>query len=510
MCFGGSPNDKGYDTSVNYLDISQTDSTNISNLEDKWNIQVAPKGGEIDIVNEPRYDSQYTALPDGARMLMQGGSNELPGKLQKKTVIYDTRNEEWSSRSDYVEPRNGGARQIFSGTAVYVPRIDAVAFYGGKEARVPSNFTYKKLDNTAFPNDYTYEALLPNQNRSYYESYVGFYYMTIYRIISDSWEEYSVTPYNIMPNQLTATYHEPTDTIYYLGGRTYDPVVTHDNAVIPLSWSLTFNMNSLKWDNITLTGTQIPTPRVLHSATLLTGTPNTILIYGGSPSEGDDPVQDYCYTLDIETHVWTAHSLNAVSPNIGPRFYHNAVLVDDSALFILFGKTTGQRDTTNNVAVLDVRNVSAIQFSDHFPLDGGRSTTMVTENDTKEDTSAGLSSGAIAGIIVGALAAAIAALIATILLCRRKKRAIKEQHETLDVDWDQIEHQFHEVPPTKRESMTSPTSTLVATTVTQVPNAVQSDDTNNKNIMSFFHDRPISLTGAVKPDGGREDKSQLL
>ncbi|GAN04049.1 hypothetical protein MAM1_0054d03508 [Mucor ambiguus] len=490
MCFGGSPNDKGYDTTVNYLDISQSDSTNVSNLENKWDIQVVPKV-ETDIINEPRYDSQYTALPDGARMLMQGGSNELLGKLQNKTVIYDTRNEQWSSLSDYTEPRNGGARQIFSGTAVYVPFIDAVAFYGGKEARVPSNFTYRKLDGTTFSNSYTYNASLPNQNQPYFESYVGFYYLTIYRIISNTWEEYSATPYNIMPNQLTATYHEPTDTIYYLGGRTYDPIVTHDN-----------------WDNITLTGTQIPTPRVLHSATLLTGTANTILIYGGSPSESDDPVQDYCYTLDIGTLVWTAHSLSAISPNIGPRFYHNAVLVNNTALFILFGKTTGKHDTTNNVSVLDVRNVSAIQFSDHFPLEGEESTAMTTENNAKESDSVGPSSGAIAGIIVGAIAAVVALVIA-ILLYRRKRRAAKEQHEALDVDWDQIEHQFHEVPPTKRESMASPTSTLVATTATQVPNAVQSDDANNKNIMSLFHENPISQTGVVKPDGGKEDKSQL-
>ncbi|KAF1807799.1 hypothetical protein V8B55DRAFT_1375469 [Mucor lusitanicus] len=509
MCFGGSPNDKGYDVTVNYLDISQSDSTDVSNLENKWDIEVVPKG-ETDIISEPRYDSLYTALPGGALMLMQGGSNELPGKLQKQTVVYDTVNNAWSSLSNYTEPRNGGVRQIFSGTAVYVPSINAVAFYGGKEARVPSDFTYKKADNTAFPNSYTYEASLPNQNRSYFESYVGFYYLTIYRINSNSWDEYSeAIPFNIMPNQLTATYHEPTDTIYYLGGRTYDPVVTHDNVLIPLSWSLTFNMKSLKWDNITLTGAQIPTPRVLHSATLLTGTPNTILLYGGSLSEEDDPVQDYCYTLDIENRVWTAHSLNANSPNIGPRYYHNAVLINDTALFILFGKTTA-KDTTNNVAVLDVRNVSAIQFSDHFPLTGEGSTAMATEDNTKENAPAGLSSGAIAGIIVGAVAAVIA-LIAAILLYKRKKRAEKEQHDTLDVDWDQIEHQFHEVPPTKRESMTSPTSTLVAT-VTQVPNAVQLEDTNNnnnKNIMSLFHERPISQTGAVKPDGGREDKSQL-
>lgn len=80
-----------------------------------------------------------------------------------------------------------------------------------------------------------------------------------------------------------------------------------------------------------------------------------------------------------------------------------AVLVNNTALFILFGKTSAN-DTTNNVAVLDVRNVSAIQFSDQFPLEGG-STALATETEAKADDPVGLSSGAIAGIIVGAIAA---------------------------------------------------------------------------------------------------------
>ncbi|KAK4516914.1 uncharacterized protein ATC70_000241 [Mucor velutinosus] len=503
MCFGGSPNNKGYDTSVNYLDISQTDSTNVTNLENKWDIQVLPIG-ETSIIREARYDSQYTALADGFKMLIQGGSNELPNKLQRQTVLYDTVNNEWSSLEDYTEPRNGGVRQIFSGTAAYISLTSEIAFYGGRETRVPANYTYVKLDNTTFPKGYTYDATLPYKNTSY-ESYVGFYYLTIYSVNSNAWRVPPVQPYNILPMQMTATYHEPTQTIYYLGGKRYDPVVRTDVA-IPLTWSLTFQMKTLTWDNITLTGVQIPTPRVLHSATLLTGTANTILMYGGSPlSEDDDPVQDYCYTLDIGDCVWTAHSLNAISPNIGPRYYHNAVLVNDTALFILLGKTAAN-DTTNNVSVLDVRNVSAIQFSDQFPLEEG-SSAMATKNDVKQGDSARLSSGAIAGITVGAIAVVIALIIA-ILLYKRKKQAAKDQHETLDVDWDQIEHQFHEMPPTKREFMTSPTSTLVAT-ITQVPHAVQSQETSNNNILSIFHERPISQTGAVKPDGGREDKSQL-
>ncbi|CAO0796621.1 unnamed protein product [Mucor circinelloides] len=508
MCFGGSPRNNGYDSSVNYLDISQSASRDVSNLENKWETEVVPKG-ETDIITEPRYDSQYIALPGGVRMMMQGGSNELPNKLQKQTVVYDTVNDEWSSLRNYTDSGTGIVRQIFSGTAAYVSSTNVVAFYGGRESRVPENYAYKKLDNTIFSSkDYTYSAQLPNNNRTFYESYVGFYYLTVYYINSNSWTvPPNQIPLLVSPMQMTATYHEKTNTIYYLGGKRYEPSVG-DDVVIPLSWCLAFNMASSKWDNITLTGSQIPTPRVLHSATLLTGTnDDTIVVYGGSPSgEDKDPVQDYCYTLDIGDRVWTAHLLDATSPTVGPRYYHNAVLIDDTALFILFGKTTAKL-TTNNVAVLDVRNVSAIKFSDQFPLEG-EPTAFAARNDASNDNgSSGLSPGTMAGIIVG-IVAAVTVLGIAILLYRKKKRAAKEQQEALDVDWDQIEHQFHEIPPTKRESVVSPTSTLVAT-ATQVPNAVQSQDTNHKNIMSAFHERPISRTSIVKPDGGKDDKSQL-
>lgn len=84
--------------------------------------------------------------------------------------------------------------------------------------------------------------------------------------------------------------------------------------------------------------------------------------------------------------------------------YEKAVLIDDTALFILFGKTTAKL-TTNNVAVLDVRNVSAIKFSDQFPLEG-EPTAFAARNDASNDNgSSGLSPGTMAGIIVGIVAA---------------------------------------------------------------------------------------------------------
>lgn len=119
MCFGGSPRNNGYDSSVNYLDINQSASRDVSNLENKWETEVVPKG-ETDIITEPRYDSQYIALPGGVRMMMQGGSNELPNKLQKQTVVYDTVNDEWSSLRNYTDSGTGIVRQMYQSCSLHV------------------------------------------------------------------------------------------------------------------------------------------------------------------------------------------------------------------------------------------------------------------------------------------------------------------------------------------------------------------------------------------------------
>lgn len=61
-----------------------------------------------------------------------------------------------------------------------------------------------------------------------------------------------------------------------------------------------------------------------------------------------------------------------------------AVLVDNTSLFILFGLTK-EMTTTNTMLILDIRNISSLEFSETYPLSG----------------SSGLSKGAIAGIAVG-------------------------------------------------------------------------------------------------------------
>jgi hypothetical protein len=84
-----------------------------------------------------------------------------------------------------------------------------------------------------------------------------------------------------------------------------------------------------------------------------------------------------------------------------------AVLVNNTSLFILFGMTQ-TTNLTNDLLVLDVRNVNNLAFADRYPFDQTGSSSTVN-NDTKSTTTSssgshssnGLGTGAIVGIAVG-------------------------------------------------------------------------------------------------------------
>ena len=89
------------------------------------------------------------------------------------------------------------------------------------------------------------------------------------------------------------------------------------------------------------------------------------------------------------------------------------MLVNNSSLFILFGSDRdGQY--TNDMAVLDVRDINNISFVNNFPFDNASNSSSANNNGTQsngtqpsatEPKSSGLSTGAIAGIAVGGVAA---------------------------------------------------------------------------------------------------------
>lgn len=87
------------------------------------------------------------------------------------------------------------------------------------------------------------------------------------------------------------------------------------------------------------------------------------------------------------------------------KFYYGiAVLVNDTSLFILFGREIGGAVITQ-LLVLDVRNVSNIMFAKKFPFDDSTSEkngTNISKDDNGDEER--LSIGAIVGIAVGGIA----------------------------------------------------------------------------------------------------------
>jgi hypothetical protein len=82
-----------------------------------------------------------------------------------------------------------------------------------------------------------------------------------------------------------------------------------------------------------------------------------------------------------------------------------AVLVNQTSLFILFGLDK-DANPTNDLLVLDVRDVNNISFASTFPFDNTIATSgNGTANTSNSSGGGSLSTGAIAGIAVGGVAA---------------------------------------------------------------------------------------------------------
>lgn len=133
-------------------------------------------------------------------------------------------------------------------------------------------------------------------------------------------------------------------------------------------------------------------------------------------------VSDYIYTLDLTTFVWTPH--NKIPEPTGPRANHTglntvcdfiyqmltllyiltAVLVNDTSLFIMFGKRKSSTNASfvavNSILVLDVKDRTSLSFLDSYPLTKDADPVITTTSNAS-----GLSGGAIAGIVVGIVAA---------------------------------------------------------------------------------------------------------
>ncbi|KAI7889417.1 uncharacterized protein EV154DRAFT_514617 [Mucor mucedo] len=496
FCYGGSPGASKFDSSMLSLDIKNQPSNIVSNLYNKWKV-IQQNNSEL--VTEYRYDSNFVMLPDGVSMLFEGGANEKNKTIANKTVIYNTAENVWHTLPDFNDPQNGGFRQIYSASTVYMPNINCVGFYGGKELHSDGR-NYTTLTGSIMTNvDISY-PVGSDKRIILHESYVGFYYMTLLNLTDNTWHTVPTEPlridqnYPFLPIYQSATYSPITKKVYYLGGVYHTHI---DEYVVPLSYTIIFDTISSNWENQTLNapvdGSAMPAPRQLHTATLL-NTQKDILVYGGT-SEIAETTQlalpNYVFTLNVETLTWISHDIDIPSTISGPRFYHSAVLVDETSVFIMFGKPRVGVSTTDNVLVLDARNASAIAYSTIYPL-----------ADLKKEKT-GISTGAIVGIVVGVLALLSIVLVAVFLCIRKRKREMaNEPMEQLEVDWDNIDTEFREEPPVRStfySNSMSPSSTMISSP--QVPSSIGDPNVIRRSMNAPALPLEVNL---VKPDGVNE------
>ncbi|KAG2213448.1 hypothetical protein INT47_009122 [Mucor saturninus] len=466
------------------------------------------------LMTEYRYDSNFVLLPDGVSMLFEGGSNEKTKPIANKTVIYNTAENAWHTLPDFNDPQNGGFRQIYSASTVYMPNINCVGFYGGKELHSNGRNYTTLTGNIITDVDMAYNASL-DASITLHESYIGFFYMTLLNLTDNTWHTVPTEPLKIdkinpfMPIYQTATYSPITKKVYYLGGVYHVPHV--NEFVVPLKYTIIFDTINSNWENKSLTpptdGSAMPAPRQLHTATLL-NTQEDILVYGGTSELDEGPqlaLPNYVYTLNVQTLTWTSHNIDVPSSISGPRYYHAAVLVNETSVFIMFGKPKVGIAATDSVLVLDARNASAIAYSPTYPL--AELAKPLAEPtyalvDSKEEN-ASISTGAIVGIVVGVLALLLIALVAAFLCIRKRKREkANEKMEELEVDWDNIDTGFREEPPvlsTYYNNSMSPSTTLVSSP--QIPSSTGDHKVIRRSMYAPALAPEINL---VKPDGADE------
>ncbi|GAA5805991.1 hypothetical protein HPULCUR_011518 [Helicostylum pulchrum] len=279
----------------------------------------------------------------------------------------------------------------------------------------------------------------------------------IYDTSSNSWLKGSSFTDNGLVKQIyySSVVNLPNDSVGFYGGSN------------PVSSSLEHQFGFSRFTKLS-TGSGIWSAFSPQSSTLAnffpfrqtaTINPNTvpnsqdIILYGGSESV-EKASLSICYTLNLETNIWTKQNNVKVPEHLkGPRSAHSAVLVD-TTLFILFGKGA-DGELTSSVITIDVSNVSDIFYTTSFVSNTTDDSSIPNSNDSNSNDynskeSDGLSKEAIGGIVAGSIVVGLGIIF--FYLRRQKKAKQKEMHEIMDVDWDKIEEHYKETATGKSGS----------------------------------------------------------
>ncbi|EPB83175.1 hypothetical protein HMPREF1544_10068 [Mucor circinelloides 1006PhL] len=533
-CYGGllftTATENKVDNVMNVLDITNKTDITSDSLQNLWK-SVSYIGNNVDLT--PRTDPQCVVISDQNRMIVNGGYVSATTKLENMSVVYDALQNKWLAHPDYTEDPYG-KRQVYWGSSSYVPG-KGVAYFGGFEEFTNANWTVPYTNTSIF-------TFADGQSRTI--GYTQVSYLNIDNSgasikLHSPWN--TPVPLTTASDQFSARHQSVFDPVnnllLFMGGEYRNTNPASQNAIPrPYSYIKTFNTVTNEWSMMNLTG-DIPTQsRIYSTLTLLPSTNRHVLLYGGEAN--DAVVQDYCAVLNLDTKVWTKQTIDAPAGTTLQRSRHSSVLVNNNTLFVMWGIDPNKAGTSS-VLILNTTNPDAITMSNKYidpnasnaTQESDGNTVKPVDGNTSSDTYAtkGLSSGATAGIAVAIVVVVILGALVIWFYLRNKKKnqqIRKQEHELkkqqqaeyynttdvepMEVDWDQIETKYTEMPATplatNSERFGAGSDSVASTTIinggesNSIAHAVHPDaaEVHRPNAM----DSPPQPPRVLKPDGG--------
>ncbi|KAL9545061.1 hypothetical protein MBANPS3_007321 [Mucor bainieri] len=527
-CYGGliftSTTENKVDNVMNVLDITNKSGTASDDLQNLWR-SVSYIGDNVDLT--PRSDPQCVVISDQNRMIINGGYVSATKALANMNVMYNALQNKWFAHSAYTEAPYGN-RQIYWASGSYVPGKGA-AFYGGFEEFINTNWTTPNVNASIF-------AFANGLSRT-----IGYTQVSYFNVDNPASTWNTPVPLTIASDEFSARqqsiFDPVTNMLLFMGGE-YRTTTSQNSIPRPYTYIKTFNTVTNEWSMMNLTG-EPPTPsRIYSTLTLLPSTGRHVLLYGGEA--GDAVVQDYCNVLNLDTKNWTRQTIDAPAGTTLQRSRHSAVLVNNNTLFVMWG-IDPNKVGLSSVLVLNTTNPDAITMSNKYvdpnasnaAEDSNGNTVKPGDGNTGNagaEATKGLSSGATAGVAVAAVVVAILGAIVIWFYIRnkRKNERIRNQEqeltkqqrqdgyynttdvEPMEVDWDQIETKYTEMPPASlannNERFGAGPDSVGSTTIinggehNSTAYAVHPDavEVHRPNTM----DSPPQPPRVLKPDGG--------
>ncbi|CEP14706.1 hypothetical protein [Parasitella parasitica] len=505
-CYGGlvftSPTEYKADSTLLALDVDLLENnTALDDLQDMWKVVFFNPNG-VNLI--PRTDPQCLVVTEQNRMTINGGYNAVLGlKIDTLNPIYHAVRKQWYYNENYHEFL-GGDRQIYYGSASYVPGKGA-AFYGGYEEYANP---YWSLENTSV------NTFFFANNKTRAIGYPSVKYFNVKVTLRDPYgEKEPGGPWKSPPltadaiDEFSAKHQSIFDPVtkmlLFMGGE-YRKSKPPSRRPLLRSYSRikAFNTETNVWSFVRLTGDVPPQGRFYSTLTLLPSTNRHVLLYGGELNY--KVLSDYCYILDLDSKRWTKQTINAPNGTILTRSRHSAVPVGNNTVCIMWGIDSNSVGT-RSILVLNTTDPYAITL----PM---KQTAEVTETDVSVDDGA----GAVGGLALGAL---------VIWLCMRSKeknkmmrnqeRQItvqqeepkyyeKTEAEPLNVDWDEIENDHIEGPAYTKADIGVNSSSETSTTFynrVETPSVSVAISPDGVETHSNIIDSPRPHL-VIKPDSG--------